>query len=460
MKKYWLIFSAIVGLMLVIVLSTPLFMGLLIQKRYPQLIKDFNTPHVSFELVNFKSGWFSSIANIKITLRSAETGLTNDSSPLASFVIAQKIQHGPILIQKTKNGSRHFITALAIMQNKSLADNINFKTDTVWTLNNRINTLVDVQKILLGNDRQRIEINQLVGTISFIPSEHRFISQLTLANGSLFENNPEKVGNDIVDLVKVMELTDFGLTMNITKVQSVWYGERHFTAGKITVFPYGGADVLSADNFAVNLNQTQHDELTDFELTNQIEQISEGQFKIGQLQLAFSLKNMNTGLLQNFAENLLNNSDFQRLKLYSNLIDMFAKGMSLDLSKLQFNTESGPVMASAQINSPVTNITISGLLHLIENLNIQAHAEVPKEWLMKNLTHFYETKQSENPQLKINPDSLARQYMEHWLTHHLIIPKDQQVSMNLKYKEGRLLINGEKPSLDNFLVNNPIGHAQ
>lgn len=460
MKKSWLILSAVVGLGFFLVASTPLFIGLLIQKRYPQLIQDFNTPHVSFELVNFKSGWFNSVANIKITLRGAETGSSSDALPLASINITQKIQHGPLVIQKSSDGRRHLIAALAVMQNLSRADNINFKTDTVWTLNNRINTQVDVEKILLGNDRQRIEINQLNGTIRFIPAQKHFISQLNLAHGALYENNPEKVGNDIIDLVKVMELTDFGLRMNIIKEKNIWYGERHFTAGKITIFPYGNADVLTANNFAVNLNQIQHNGLTDFELTNQIEQVNEGQFKLGQWQLSLSLKNMNTGLLQGFAQNLLNSADFQRLKLYSNLIDLFAQGMTLDLSKLQFNTEDGPVSLSGQINSPTTNISISGLLHLFQNLNVQANAEVPQEWLRKNLTHYYEVKQSENPQLKFNPDALARQYVSHWLTHHLIIPKDQQVTMGIRYREGRLLINGEKPSLNNFIVDNPISRVQ
>ncbi len=461
MKKWWIILSAILGLIFIVVFTTPIFMGLWIQKRYPQLIKDFNSPHVSFELINYKTGWFSSVANLKINLRSAETSWTDDSPALASFTVNQKIQHGPLVIKKSSDGRRHLRLALALMQNISQSDNMQFKTDTVWTLNNRIDTQIDIDKILLGNDRQRIEINQLTGGIDFIPGPKRFISHLSLSHGALYENNPEKAGNNIVDLVKVMELTDFGLNMDITKVKNIWYGARHFSAGKITIFPYGGgADVLVADNFVANLTQTQHNELTDFEITNQIEQINEGQLTIGQLQLSLSLKNMNTDLLQVFAQNLMDTSDYQRLKLYSNLIDLFAKGMTLDLSQLQFNTEEGPVSVSARINSPSTNISISGILHLFENLNAQANAEVPKEWLRKNLTHYYENKHSENPQLKINPNFLAQQYIDHWLSRHLLILKDQQVFMNLQYKEGNLLINGEKPSLDNFLINSPINQTE
>jgi hypothetical protein len=127
--------------------------------------------------------------------------------------------------------------------------------------------------------------------------------------------------------------------------------------------------------------------------------------------------------------------------------------MTVDLKQLQFNTEDGPVSLQAQINSPLTEPANSGLLHLLENLNIQAIANVPQAWLKKNLTTYYQTRQTENTELKGNPENIAQEYIDHWLSHHLLTPQDGQVSMALNYKEGKLLINGEKPVLDNFIFN-------
>lgn len=459
MRKLWIIISALLAVVALVILAVPFGMGFWVQKRYSQVIPQFNTPHVSFKLVQFKRGWFHSRAQLQVTLHSAETTLSGESIPLAQFTVAQAIQHGPLVIQKTAGGSRHLVVARAGMQNESKDDNLNFKANTLWTLANSLNTQLQVQHLLLGNDRQRIEISQLIGHINFTPTDKHFQSQLTLGNGALYENNPEKVGNNLIDLVKVMELDHFTTDLDIHKIKTLWYGDRHFTAQKVMVFPYGG-DVITVGDFAADLNQSQHGDLTDFNLTNRIGAIANGQFKVSGLQAALALKDMNTALLENFAHVFMYSSDFQRFKLYSLVVDLFAKGMVIDLSQFQFTTDDGPVDVEAQIMSPPADAANSGLLHLLENLSVQASANIPKEWLKKNIVSYYATKKIEDPHLKINPEIIAQRYLDHWLEHHLLVPQDQQVTMAINYKEGQLLINGEKPALDNFILNDALNEVK
>lgn len=459
MRKLWITLSAIVAAVFLVVLAIPFTMGVWVEKRYPQVIHQFNTPHVSFELINFKRGWFHSHAEVQITFHSAETTLSGEAIPLAQFTITQNIQHGLLVRQTAADGSRHLIVARAAMQNESRADNLNFKATTLWTMANNLNTQLNIQHLLLGNDRQRIEITQLNGNINFTPADKQFQSQLSLGSGALYESNPEKVGNDIIDLVKVMELDNLVTRLDIHKVEALWFGARHFEAQKIMIFPYAG-EALTIGNFSADLNQNQHDGLTDFNFTNRIDSINSGQFKIGQVQVGLTLKDMNTPLLENFAHNFMYGADFQRIKLYSLLVDLFTKGMTINLNQMQFTTDDGPVAVQAQITSPTTDAANSGFLHLMENLNVQASANVPKEWLKKSLVSYYATKKSENPHLKIQPDSLAQQYLDHWTSHHLLIPQDKQVTMAVNYKEGQLLINGEKPALDNFIFNESLSGAQ
>ena len=331
MRKLWIALSAVAIVLIAAVLATPLTMGFWVQKNYPQIISQFNTPHVSFELVNFKRGWFHSRAQLQITFHSAETTLSGESVSLAQFTVTQHIQHGPLVRQNNINGSTRWTIARAALQNESHADNLNFKANTLWTLTNSLNTELNITHLLLGNERQRIEINQLAGNINFTPSDHHFQSQLTLGAGSLYENNPEKVGNNIIDFVKVLELNNFTSRLDIRKIQTLWYGNRHFEAAKVMIFPYGG-NAITANNFAADLDQDQHDQLTDFKLSNHVQNISNGQFKIDELRVALALKDMNTILLENFAHVFLYDSNLQRFKLYSLLIDLFAKGMTVDLS--------------------------------------------------------------------------------------------------------------------------------
>ncbi len=121
------------------------------------------------------------------------------------------------------------------------------------------------------------------------------------------------------------------------------------------------------------------------------------------------------------------------------------------LRQLQFNTDEGPVSLQAQIFSPNTDDTEFGLMHLLENIRMKATAKMPKIWLKNNLTSYYQEKQRTNTNLKIDPQLVANHYLDYWVNHHLLVSQDQQLTMGVDYSNGKLLINGEKPSLSNFI---------
>lgn len=450
MRKLWISLGSIAALMILTILAVPFCMGVWVQKNYPSILSQLNTPHITFALTDFKRGWFNSRAQLQITFQSAETTLGGESLPLTQMNVVQNIQHGPLVRQKNADGIKRWVIALAQMQNETQSENLNFKSNTLWTLKNNLNTELNIEHLLLGNERQRIEIHHLTGNVNYIPLGRHFQSMLTLESGALFENNPEKIGNNIIDLVKVMEINHFSSKLDIRKIASLWYGGRHFEAAKIMIFPYG-RDVITAHNFTADLNQNQHDQLTDFNLTNQIEAISDGQFKIGQFQLALILKDMNSASLENFTRAYIYSSDFQRLKLYTLLVELFEKGMTVDLKQFKFTAEEGTIGLHGQITIPLSEKPNPGLLHLLENLNIQAEANMPKAWLKKNLISYYESRRNLYPESKDNPENIAQQYLDFWQKNHLLVFQNDQVIMAINYNDGKLLINGEKPMLDNFI---------
>ncbi|MBS0351763.1 MAG: DUF945 family protein, partial [Proteobacteria bacterium] len=440
MRKIGIILTTVLVVVAFVVLSVPFAMGVWIQARYAKMLTEFNTPHLTYQLISFKRGWFQSKAQLQVTLHSAETTLNGESVPLAQFIVNQNILHGPLVRQQHLDGSKKWQFARAAVSNESHAGNLNFQSNSIWTMSNSINTDLQIGHLLLSNDRQRIEVNGLNGQIDYVPSDRHFLSNLNLVNGALYENNPEKVANNnIVDLVKVMELDHFTSHLDIHKINALWYGVRHFGAEKITIYPYGG-ETLTFSNLTADLNQEQHQGVTHFSLNNHIDSITNGQFKVGQIQVALKLDNMDNNLLENFAQTFMYGSDFQRFKLYPILVDMFAKGMTADLSQLQFNTDDGPVSMQMQIASLPADPSNNGLLHLLESLNIQAAANVPKEWLKKNITSYYQTKKNENPNIKMDAQQIADHLMTYWQDQHFLVPQAQQVSIAINYKNGQLLI--------------------
>lgn len=452
MRKYSIVLLSAIAALIVIVLAVPLCMGFWVQSRYPDILARFNTPHATFHLVSFDRGWFHSRAQLEVTLHYAETTLSGEPIPLAQFTIEQNIQHGPILFLRKEDGSRRWFIARAAMQNEHREDNLNFNADVLWTMSNSLDTRLNVRHILLGNERQRIEINQLTGNINFTPSSHHFQSNVTLSSGFLYEKNPDQVGTGIIDLVKVMEVHDFRTGLDIRKIKTLWMGTRHFEAEKVVFFP----DVKSAvtvDNWSIDLNESQHNGLTDLNFANQIGLFAGNDLKISQVQIAFALKDMNTQLLEDIVHVFMYGGDFQRFKLYSLLADLFTKGMTIDLTQFRFTTDDGPVSLEAKISSPsVEEGATLSFVHLLEKMNVQAIADMPRTWLQKNLIAYFDGKNRENPHLKIDPQAVSQRYVDYWVEHRMLIPEDHQLTVAIVYENGDLTINGEKPALNNLII--------
>lgn len=451
MRKLSIILSGLIGIILLVTVFVPLGMGFWVQKKYPDMLSIVaNNPYMSAKIVKFNRGWFHSKAILQINIYSTLVSANGEAAILSQFNIQQKILHGPIIFIKSMSGSRRLVLARAALQNQSQDENLNFRANTLWTMANGLRTQLAVKHILLSNELQRIEINQLNGKIKFTPNNHHLQASLSLGDAAVYASNPEKVQNNLIDLIKILEGQGLRIKMDIHVINNLWYGNRLFTARKIIIYPYTGT-AFSADNWHAEMNQSQQNGLTNIKFVNYVDHILDKQLKIDQLKVILELSNMNSKVLENFVQVFMAGSDLQRLKLYPLLINLLSKGMSVDLRQLQFNTDEGLVSLQAQIFSPNTDDTEFGLMHLLENIRMKATAQMPKVWLGNNLTSYYQEKQRANPNLKIDPQLVAHHYLDYWINHHLLVLQDQQLTMGVDYSNGKLLINGEKPSLSNFI---------
>ncbi len=451
MRKISLIFSIVLLATLMIVFIVPLAMGLWVEKVYPEMMEKMgNTSQVSFRVINFKRGWFRSTAQLQVTVNSSSYTVGGEPLPLTQFILNQKIQHGPILFYKSGSNSHHFVLARAAIKNSSQDKNLDFNSESLWTLTDSINTELIARHIQVGNGRQRIELQRLAGDINFYPQKDRFQSAISLAEGALYENHAEKPPV----LVKVLEVNDLSTSLDIHKVGILWYGNRHINAKRVTIFPFESA-AITLDNWDVSINQTQRDMLTDVVFVNHIDAIRGDQVKVSQFNVNLALTGMNTMALETLSKVSMKATELERIKLYPVLMELLGKGMIIDLNKFQFITDQGPVNLQAWISSPLAQNSGMGILYFFENLDAKATIKLPKEWLRRTLIDFYQNKKVTHPDLNIDPVSIAQRYLNYWINHHLLKAEDQQFSMKIDYKKGDLLINDKKPSLSSLLVNDP-----
>jgi len=115
-----IIFSIVIFLIIVLVLG-PFTAGILIQKKYRDLISFYNfQENIHINIVSYQRGWLSS--DVVLTLTVNPKYLENffqdadDSTIPYKIIIKQHIQHGPILYRHVENLPD--ILGLAVLQNK------------------------------------------------------------------------------------------------------------------------------------------------------------------------------------------------------------------------------------------------------------------------------------------------------------------------------------------------------
>lgn len=426
MRKIYLIIISVLLVVVILFLAIPFAMSLWLQKKYPQVIANINsTYHTSFRLNQFKAGWFQSYAEI----------VSSDENPLIQYNIKQKLYQGPIIYYRNVDGKKCLTFAPVVVRSSSHQPNVDFDIISIWQLNDVLKNKIQAKHWVSIKDQERIDWSDAKGWVNYQPSTKQLSTHLKVGKVNLFVPNPEREAINVVDFSKLAEVQNLKINLKIKQTNQLWYGDRRLQAEKVLIQPYGGS-LLTIDHWNLKASQIEHASVTDVNIDNQIENIQMDNFFMNQFKMNLALKDMDTASLAKLAKEGVRGVALHRLKVYGLLMKLFSKGMTVELNQLEFSTKDGPVNAHAKISSRSL-------------LNIDAHADLdlPKALVQKGLLNFYEIQKNAHPELNINPESLAQKRLNDWLNQHILVPKDDQVSMVMEFEKGKLTINGEKAAL-------------
>ncbi len=442
MRKLTITLSIVIVLGLLVVFGLPFGMGFMIKDQYQGVLKDLSqTNDIKAKLISFHRGWFDSTAKVRIHLGSQ---VEQDKTKGMSFVVTEHIQHGPFIIAKSKNGKTSLLFARALIQNKIDDNGIRFHSKTVWTMDNVLKNHFQSEDIHFKNGNMTFTLKGLSGNMSYGVDSHKVVFNVLLESASL--QTPSFT----------VSLNQLKSDANYVQDDTVWFGQRTLTINNITAQLKN--DTISINDVAINAKQNQQAQKTNLFFTYNTKTIKSDSMNIGPIVLDVSIKGLDTVALKQLTGDAAKTSADQSTnpqqiaKLYSPLLQLVSKVLRIDVNQFTIRTDDGRVVFDAFINIPNQNGKPSMSL-LTKNTTAKANLTVPHQWLLQQLTDFYE-KRKNNGHVpgtdNLTPEQMAELQIKFWLKNEKLVPDGDNLVMKMTFKNGQMLINDKPPSFEPY----------
>ena len=432
-----------------VLLIAPVFFGKALEKKYPQLVSNFSVnPNLKLEVASYNRGWFSSDAVLRATvtdnvLNSADSS-TIDSKILTSFIINQKIHHGPIAAFKLKDGSWKLVAARAVAENTMQEGEATADALAVWTFANRFTAILRSPSIHVAQDNEKIDIEKIDGSINFAVNENNLKTNLKLHHLQYWEKNI-----DSSPLVKTIDLTGLKIFYHTSKnPNGLWYGKSLVRAENINLLTnINENNPILLKRLDLNLKQKiDAQQKTSINLLTKIQAIKNDWLNVNNFKLNLLIDNLNSQSLAKLNDSVQNNES-----PYSLLFDLLSAGFQLNFKDLSFNTDKGPVAFHGQLTIPSQQANGNDPLfwvQIFKKIVLTAELKVPVKELNQWLTTFYQSQSGASQ----NAEEMARKQIDYWTQNNIIIKQKDNYFAQLSIKEGNVLINGAKPQTNQLLI--------
>jgi len=437
MRKIAAVVFIIILILVLIIFIGPLFVGMEIQKQYPKILQTISQQrHVKVTIDKMQRDWFHTDATITFA---------PESMPNVKLVIHQRIHHGPFIIGKSASGKKSIMYARALVSSNSDSKNWNFHSSVLWTFENDLKSQSNLQNALfsdsLGN---HFKLSDVTANATYNLNQHSLDGQYKVAQLNIHATPEDKTGQPI-DVV----LQNISGSMRTTFDHALWYGSHQSQIENLKGMS-NNKDLFSANNLAIHYYAQKMKENSNFDFNLSAQQINLPHNKVGPVQMSLSFYDINTQSLVNFINVSSSMSPEQQSNmmllsaLYKPTLDLVSKGFSIRMNKFIVNTANGAFNLNFQAKLPAQPEN-QGIGELLKSFTFQGRASMPKHMLLDQLTQFYKQKQLHHPELNITPKDVADHVVQQWIANKMLVESGANVSMNMSFKAGNFLINGNQP---------------
>ncbi len=458
MRKTVISISGIILVIIAILLLTPLIMGpwsiSAYQNQLSRIIQTlYAKNHVTVKVLRYHRSWFSAKADVRLTIKLGplKTPSQNQSHQL---LIKQHLIFGPIIFTRNLLGRSKLYIAKIVVKNKSNTPGLKARSFARISFDNTLFESGSADHIVVRSPQQTIIINNLKNRLIYSPKNKTMRGDFNIASISSTQQITQKQAAMTVDLA----IKNIQAIFNLQKQGLIWYGERHLKIGSLKAHS-PKSQSTSISHLQLSLKQTQQNKKTTVVLQLQANAIHSPKIHLGTSQLTLNLKSLDSSAWQHFIYNAKSLGQLQYATtqtqwptLVQPAIALISKGLAINLKNLHLNTPNGAVIANASFDIP-KQTGKQNLISLTGKSTGQIELQMPKSWLLKQISQFYShhlTQSRLSTEKHTSSKQLAEKTVDNWIADKTLLQANHHLLLKLELKNGALSING-KSSLFRFV---------
>jgi hypothetical protein len=413
-KRIVLFLMAVVVLVALGILLSPMVIGNHIKNHYPQILaKLFPGKKIQFKVLSYQRGWYTDHATVQMDLSRSGWKVNGQSQ----LVFQQTIDVGPILRQP--NGG--YMWQLARITTRYQQGKTNYQGKVMLDLHKAVVADSTLSSVQLSKGNKTSTLTQVNMQLHAQPGKQAIQTQLgniTSWSGST-KQTPSFVANGI-QLHKSAQ----GHKPDVTSSMAV----------NITQLRFGNqpAKEIHARHALIQRKTLNHGDTLTVNYRLYAKQFRIGNNPNRTLDADFTVNNLSKDLLNHLSHDITTflqpGHHMNQWEVMQDLIKVLSKGLTVKINKLSMSTANGPVELAGSISLPqATNL--AGVLNPLAALHADLHGKVPPQWLLAQvMSHQGHNKQQ------------AAAQIASWLKNGLLRKEGNELLFTLVYKSGQFYL--------------------
>jgi hypothetical protein len=416
MKRFVLFSMALLILLALGIVVSPIVLGKLIKKNYSQLLTQISSKKgAQLTMLSYKNNWYTDQATVQVDLSGSGWKINGQDQ----ITLKQTIDVGPILRQP--NGG--YMWQLARVNSKYQQGETSYQGTALIDLHKKIIIRNSINEVTLSNKGKTSELTDLNITLTHEPGKQDI--QATL--GSLVS----RAGTDkkAVPLLSANGVhyhkTTSGAGANATQ-------ETAINIDKVSL----GSDPkrkITASNALIQQKTQQHNKNMKIHYRLYAKQFRIGDLPTRTIDVDFAVNNLSQALLGNLTHDITTltnpSSTDNQLEIMQDVIQVLNNGLAITFNRVFMSTPNGPLSLTGTVHL-AGSTNLASMLNPLSNLQANLHGKVPMQWLVAEIkTHK-----------KLASKQEARQQIASWLADGLLRQEGNEILFSLIYKKGNFYL--------------------